>query len=149
MKHIWSVLCQRSSIDERSKLLSLFNCVEEIKLEINKRSIAEISMPISIPSEFQLVSFWTEEKKKRNSLDIKIDLLGPRGDILRTNQNKIDFPGESAKCRSIVDIKGLLIAGEGRYIIKVSQKTKKEYQVVAELPIDVNIVYKVDSSGKN
>ena len=36
MKHIWSILCQNSSIDDKTKLLSIFSCIEELGVTIDK-----------------------------------------------------------------------------------------------------------------
>ena len=57
MKHVWSIICQQSSIDFENNLLSLYGCIEELNLVVDKDKILQNEKMI-IPAKFQLVSFW-------------------------------------------------------------------------------------------
>lgn len=144
MKHIWSIICQHSSIDAENNLLSLFNCVEEMNLIVDRDKISEPEK-IVIPAEFQLVSFWTiEDSSKDNKLEIKGELVDPDNKVLNTFNNNFVVKSGVARFRNRTNIQGLPITKEGRYYVKVWQKDDKEkFVLVAELPIDIKISYQI------
>lgn len=144
MKHIWTVLCQKSSIDIETNLLSLFDCVEELGLVIDKTKAPEGNLVIS--TEFQLVSFWTVENPNQdNVLEIRGELLDPNGKILNKFENKFAIKKGILRFRNRTNIQGLPITETGRYIVRMMQKKedKKEFEIVTELPLDINISYKL------
>jgi len=143
MKHIWSILCQNSSVDDATKLLSIFNCVEELGLTIDKAKSPKDGNLV-LPINFQLISFWTiGEKNKKNVLDVKVEISDPVDELLGTFNKNFDIPEGAPRFRSITNINGLKITKEGRYIVKVSQKEadEKKFKIVSELPIDIKITY--------
>jgi len=144
MKHVWSIICQKSSIDFESNLLSLFNCLEEMSLVIDRDKISE-GERIIIPAEFQLVSFWTVEDSSRdNDLEIKGELVDPAGEILNTFTNRFVIKSGTLRFRNRTNIQGLPVTKEGRYYIKVWQKdSQNNFELVSELPIDVKINYQI------
>jgi hypothetical protein len=144
MKHIWTVLCQKSSIDNETNLLSLFNCVEELSLIIDKTKAPRGNLVI--PIEFQLVSFWTvENSNKDNTLEMKGELIDSNGKILNKFENKFNIKKGISRFRNRTNFQGLPITEAGRYIIKMMQKNedKKEFEIVTELPLDIKISYKL------
>ncbi len=54
MKHIWTVLCQNSSVDSSTNLLSIFNCLDELTVEIDRSKAPKIDELI-IPFVAQLI----------------------------------------------------------------------------------------------
>ena len=150
MKHIWSILCQKSSIDVETNLLSLFECVEELSLVINQDKVSKTNKQI-VPLQFQIVSFWTiEDTKEDDILEVKISLLDPDKKLLSNFENKFNIKKGILRFRNRINIKGLPITQEGRYIFKISQRTKdeKEYKEIAELPLDIKITYKLSNINK-
>lgn len=152
MKHIWSILCQKSSVDKESNLISLFDCVEEISLVIDQTKAPKDDKLI-VPIEFQLVSFWVFEKinkTKDNVLEMKIELLDPDKKLLGRFENKFKVKKGSTRFRSRISIKGLRITKNGRYTFKVRGKGEGEkgHKVVAELPLDLNLSYKFPKFNK-
>lgn len=152
MKHVWSILCQESSIDSESNLLSLFKCVEEISLVLNSTEVPKDKKHI-VPLKFQLVSFWTTENTDVNKdkvLEIKLDFLDPDKKVLSHFEKKINVKKGSLRFRNRININGLPITKEGRYVFNVLKKksNKKDHELVAKLPIDVKIDYKLDFNKK-
>jgi len=146
MKHVWTVLSQKSSIDRISNLLSIFNCIEELSLVVDKRNGSDNSLVI--PAEFQVISFWmVENPNKDNTLEVRGELLDPGGKILNKFGDKFEIKTGILRFKNITSIQGLPITDPGRYIIKLTQKkeNENEFETIAELPIDVKISYK--SSG--
>lgn len=145
MKHIWSILCQNSSIDNESNLLSLFNCIEEISLEVDAAK-APKDNKIILPAEFQLVSFWIiDNEKEGNLLDLKVELIDPDKTILNQFGNIFPLKKGSLRFRNRINIQGLPITKAGRYTFKIYKKEqdKKDYEEISELPLDVKINYKM------
>lgn len=150
MKHIWSIICQRSSIDFETNSLSLFNCVEEINVVIDKTKLAQ-NDKIVIPVEFQLVSFWSvKDAEKDNNLKIKGELVDSKNKVLNSFENSFNIKKGIKRFRNRTNIKGLTLTEAGRYYIKVWQWTEKvgKFEVVAELPLDVKLSYQLLPDNK-
>ena len=150
MKHIWTVVCENSSVDKETNLLSLFNCVEQITLTSNKGHLLS-KEGIIINVNFQLISFWTiKDKNKDNELDIKLEIIAPNGNSLFSYDNHFKINKGNVKFRNIIKISTLKIIGEGRYIIKMMCKKNKtgNFEIVSESPLDVKILYKLPNLSK-
>jgi len=137
MKNIWSVLCQSSSIDYENKLVSLFDCIEEIRLEVNKID----KEGIILPANFQLIMAWSTEDKDKG-LDLKIELVDPKGKALKEFVNTYGIEQGSKRLRIRLLINGMPITEEGRYIYRISHMQGSKYLVDSELPLDVRCVGK-------
>lgn len=149
MKHIWSVLCQKSSIDFETNLLSLFDCIEELSLKIDKNK-APKGDKLVIPIEFQLVSFWViEDSSKDNILDIKVELLDPDRKSLNHFESNFSIKKGVSRFRNRANIQGLSVTKSGRYSFNVMQKKEgeKDYKIVSEIPIDIKITFKAQEEG--
>jgi len=144
MKHIWTVLCQKSSIDFETNLLSLFNCVEQLDLEIDKSK--QLIENLVLPIELSLISFWIiEDSNQDNNLEMKYQLTDPNKKILNQFNYKFEIKKGSLRFRNRIHIQGLNISVPGRYTINIMQKKDGgigEFVEVLNLPLDVNITYK-------
>ena len=62
VEHIWTVLCKTTAIDQQTNNISLFNVVEELRIEVetHDRHAAHptLSKDLVIPAEMALVSLW-------------------------------------------------------------------------------------------
>lgn len=149
MKHIWSVLCQKSSIDLESNQLSLFNCLEEISLSLD--SADALKNNLVVPIEFQLVSYWSREKAD-SELDLRAEgeLIDASGKVINSFKNSFPIKQGILRFRNRTNIQGLQITGPGRYYLRLYKLIDSKRELVAELPLDVKISYKVmDIPKKN
>ncbi|OIO06652.1 hypothetical protein AUJ26_00080 [Candidatus Falkowbacteria bacterium CG1_02_37_21] len=143
MKNIWSIICEKSSIDAQTNLLSLFNCVEEIQLTIDKDKMPK-SDKLVIPFNLQIISFWIiKDSSKDNLTEIKIDLVDPKGKILNEFLVTLKAGKGEKRLRSITNIQGIQITEGGRYYYKVLQKKGAKFEVASETPLDINLSYKI------
>ncbi len=143
MKNIWSIICEKSSVDSQTNLLSLFSCIEEVKLEIDKTKMPK-GDKIVIPASFQLVSFWAiEDPAKENSTEMKVDFVDPKGKILNEFKNVLKAKKGIKRMRNITNIQGVPITESGRYYYRVLQKKRNKFEVVSELPLDIDVSYKI------
>lgn len=144
MKHIWTVLCQNTSIDVESNLLSLFNCVEEMALSIDKTKVGDGKLVV--PVKLQLVSFWTiNGSNQAHVLNVEGELIDPKGQILNKFNNIFNIKKEVKRFRNRTNIDGLPVTEPGEYTFRIKYKPENEskYQVVAEIPLNINISYKL------
>lgn len=143
MKNIWSIICEKSSIDAQTNLISLFNCVEEIQLTIDKEKMPK-SDKLVIPFSLQLISFWTiEDSSKDNLAEIKIDLVDPSGKILNEFPVILKAKKGEKRLRSITNMQGIQITEGGRYYYKILQKRGAKFEVASETPLEINLSYKI------
>ncbi len=142
MKHVWSIICEKSSIDFESNLLSMFNCVEEVKVVIDKTKMPKNDKLI-IPVNFQIVSFWSvEDSNKENFVEVKGELIAPGGAVLIEFKNNLKSGKKIKRFRSRTNIQKMPVTESGRYYFKILQKKGNKFKIVAELPLDVTLSYK-------
>ncbi len=144
MNHIWTVLCQRSAIDFENNLVSIFNCVEELGIVMDKKNVS--APALVIPVELQLVSFWTvKDATRENKLEFKGELVDPSGKTIKEFTNDFTVAKDILRFRNRTNIQGFPVTVPGRYYFRMSQREEKkdDFVVVAELPLDVNISYKL------
>ena len=149
MNHIWTVLCQRSSIDYEDNLVSLFSCLEELAVVLDSQLAS--SGKAVVPAQMQLVSFWTADNiSQENKLEIKGELIDPQGNILNSYQNNFTIKAGVERFRNRTNIQGLPLTVPGRYFFRLWQKSndEQEMKIVADLPLDVKISYKLLDSKK-
>ncbi len=150
MKHVWTILCQDSSIDIETNLLSLFNCLEELNLVLDKTKILE-NNTLVIPVDLQMVNFWLiQNPAQDNILEIKVELIDPDSKSINQFENKFNVKKGILRFRNRTKIQGLPVTKEGRYIFRVMQRDEKskEYIIVSELPLDIKISYKLETTQK-
>ncbi len=141
IKHIWSVLCQKSSVDQQSNNVSLFDVFEALEAGIN--SDANIKAPdnpeFNIPIQYQIVSLWTITDAKKNEGEIRITLIYPNGKEKILVQNDLKFPPGKRRIRSINQIQGLPVNKNGDYHFIIELKQEEKFQKVADLPLEVKL----------
>ncbi len=148
MKHIWSVICEKSAIDFETNLLSMFNCIEEINTIIDKTKLVE-NEKLFIPVNFQIISFWLIENfNQDNSIEVKGELIDPQGKTLNEFRNTLRAKKGVKHLRNRTNIQGLPVTETGRYYFRISQKKDNKFVSVTELPLDVNLSYKLLSNQK-
>ena len=144
MKHIWTVLCQKSTIDVDSNQLSLFNCMEELSIVIDKTEA--VGKNLAIPIEFQLVSYFTaDDTSLAHLINLRIEIMDPSGKALNVFENSHQIKQGVARFRSRANISGMPVTDSGRYFFKIFQKTDSagEFELISELPLDVKLSYKI------
>lgn len=142
MKHIWSIICEDSSIDFEKNSLSMFNCVEEIKLIVNQEDLKNKNdKKIVIPVKFQIISFWIiDDFNKDNNLDIKIELVDSNKKVISNFENTIKTKKGTKRFRNRTNVNGLPITSNGRYYFNIYQKENNKFKLVSELPLDVEML---------
>lgn len=141
IKHIWSVLCQKSSVDQQSNNVSLFDVFEALEVGINPAANIKTSNnpELNIPIQYQIVSLWTIADAKNNGGEVRITLISPDGEEKILVNSELKFPTGKRRMRSINQIQGLPVNKSGDYHFVVELKQEKEFQKVADLPLEVKL----------
>lgn len=144
MKNIWSIICSRAVVDSNTNSLSLFDCVEEAT--VGFPNIEEMNKPKkAIPASFTVVSLWiNEDSSKEKKFNQLIEIYDPSNKKLKDFFHDPRFEKNKKRLRTLVQINGMEITGEGQYTIIIKYKESGEkYLVAAELPLDIKFVLNI------
>jgi len=125
IKHIWSVLCQRSVVDSQSNNVSLIDVFEQLQVGISPfdSSDTSVSEGISIPVQYELVNFWSKTNEVvEEKGSIRIVLLDPKGKEIKRMDKDLIIPQTNRRMREINKIQGISLKGNGIYNFVVSIK---------------------------
>lgn len=144
IKHIWSILCRESIINNDDNVISLLGVLEELSSTLTLTTMGpKPPRPekINIPFNFEIVNYWTKESSEEIKMQIKTATVDPDGKELNSIVNESIFPKGVKKLRSRLKVQGLAVTKNGEYIFRINIKTDKEkdYKLVAELPLSVKI----------
>jgi len=132
IKHIWSILCDSSSIDGESNKVSLFNVLESLTVYGNPEQV------YGIPIKFEVITLWERTGETPVEGVMRLMQIKPDGESSNPLEVKIDL-SKSHFHRTRISIQGLPLAGPGRYVYQVESKEEEaDWQKVAELPILIN-----------
>ncbi|MCF7795284.1 hypothetical protein K9M50_02920 [Patescibacteria group bacterium] len=144
MKHVWTILCEKSIIDSQTNLLSLLNCVEEINLAMKESKFQENNNRL-IPVNLELISLWSiDDYTKENINEIKIELKNPQNIIIGNENLLLKAKKGKKRLRNKININEIPVNKEGRYIFKILQKRNNKYITVSEIPLDITILFSKD-----
>lgn len=150
IRHIWSVLCKESIINQDDNVISLIGVLEEVNSVITPlKPLAKKIEKLSIPFNYELVSYWTKETEKEVEMDVKVEVIDPSSKKIAETINKSIFPENSKKLRTRFKIQGIPITVNGRYTFRVSIKKtdEKDYKNEAEIPLDVK--FRIEDSQRS
>ena len=148
MKHIWSILCTRSIIDNETNNISLIDTLEKININIHPKqkgvgSIKDALEPITIRGQFEIVSLFkrsntAEELEKAQQL---IEFYGPDDKKIEEFVKAVEISKQFQRMRVRFRIQKLTFfkAGEYKFVVKLKEEGQIKYQTVAELPLEVGI----------
>lgn len=141
IKHIWSVLCQKSVVDSESNNVSLFDVLEQLQIDIasNIPNNVSNSKNIILPIQYELINFWSKTGNGEEKADVKIILKDTTGKEVKKIEKVLTIPEKNRRMREINKIQGLPISGNGNYkfIVSIKNSNDDNYKDVAEIPLEV------------
>lgn len=153
IKHVWSILCGSSVIDQQTNNLSIHNVLEQLDLTLTvpkntglEKEKVGINQPVAIPFPFQLISlFRRTNPNKVPNINVEIELFDPIGLSLQKIEFKIDFPADKSRMRSIISSPSIIVTNTGLYMFKIRIKDADQdiFQEVAEIPIEIHVNKKI------
>lgn len=145
VKHIWSVLCKESIVNQEDNLISLIGVLEELNSVMTPVDNSyKKEGKLVIPFNFELVTYLIREDSRETKIDIKIEIIDPNSKKLSEVINSATFPESTKRLRARLKIQGLPVSINGKYIFRVFLKDQKDstYKNVSELPLEVK--YKIE-----
>lgn len=140
IKHIWSVLCEESLINQDNNSLTLSKIIEGI--EIKLKAVKPEGQKIVLPLNFEIVTMLatTKEEKDKN-IEIQVIYSNPSMKEIGKSVSPIVIPAGKTTMRNRLKMSGLPIQGAGQYVFLVSikEESDKASKKVAELPLLVSI----------
>jgi hypothetical protein len=147
IRHIWSVLCSKGSVDQQTNAVSLFEVIEELQLRI----APDAEFPMVAPLPVLLVSYWSRvDREVPLQGEQRLRLISPGGEELGSFVGDIDL--ESAgRSRSFARFPGNRLGGAGRHEWEVAWRIKGEedWNVAASIPFDLTVSYEDEDKGGN
>ena len=137
MRHVWSVLCSKTSIDRASNNVSLFEVLESIQLQTPNA----LTFPANIPFEATFITLWARQDPTQPlRAQMQVRLLAPDGNELGEFHANIDLE-TAPRSRQLTALRGLRISGNGNHDFEVSWRhtDAERWQVVARVPLEVSV----------
>jgi hypothetical protein len=137
IRHIWSVLCSKASIDRQTNNVSLFEVLESVQFATDR----EVQFPANLPFTGTIVSLWARQDPNTPVAgQMRVRLLSPTGDELLNHPAVIELQGAS-RTRNLVNLNGIRIAGNGWHEFEISWRLTDDdlWHQVASLPLDFTL----------
>ena len=141
IRHIWSVICKESIINQDNNALSLMNIFEGFEI-VMKKDVPK-NPEIIIPVEYEIVSMLRKDSKnEEKGVYLKASLFDPSGkEIIKSIEASITMPKDKFNFRHRIKSFGFKITTQGEYkvVIELKQGEKQNFEKVAELSINITI----------
>jgi len=138
LKHRWTLLCERFSIDQRSNNVTLFGIIDE--LHVPKSAVSE-AMAAGKPAAAQIQSVLVVQTERSDvgvpeKGVIECRLFDAEGQELGSSRADVSLE-RGRRARSAFNINVLPVTNEGIYLYRVFHVVEGESQQVDELPLRV------------
>ena len=144
IRHIWTVLCQRSLIDIDSNNISLIDVIEQISMSAptpsEQQSKGQIQVG-TVPFNFEVVSLWSRAEESQPALgQCRVTLLSPSGPLGEANHVPVDLR-KYERTRIRQRFGGLSVSKAGQYFFRVEYRDdgETEWCEVGAIPFKVII----------
>ena len=131
IQHVWSVICQSTSIDTDTNRISMFNVLESLTI------FSQADEPVTLPISFEIFSLLTRSEPDQPSKGrLRVYYRHPSGEATSPFEVSIDL-SHAIYFRSRVRSQGLALTSPGRYLflVEVQDEGDDAWRIVAELPL--------------
>jgi hypothetical protein len=142
IKHIWTVICRESKIDDTTNNISIIDAYENVQFSVDTQDEGyKKGLPIGVPFNFEIVSlFFRDQKGNTDELDESVLALDPHGKRLGEFESKVQFKKEHDRIRNIMKLDTIVLTTSGTYLFQVftkrpGEKDKKEQ--ITTIPINI------------
>lgn len=143
IKHIWSVLCKESVINQDDNNISIHGVFEELTVFLAPiKETGKLSEKFGIPVNYEIVSMWQRNKDIESAkADIEYILVDSENKELLKSTQVIEIPKTSRRHRSRMKITGMPLTKSGDYTfkVKIKEEGSDTFHLVSELPLEVKI----------
>ncbi|MDB5178966.1 MAG: hypothetical protein JWN01_909 [Patescibacteria group bacterium] len=141
IRHIWTVITQKSSIDQETNNLTLGEVLEELQVGFTGE-VKDLTEAVVIPMNFEVVSMFTQTaSKKAQGGTVQINILDPHKKELGNTEQRIEIPANSRRLRSRIRATGFPFTKVGDYTFEIRFKADvdEDFQLVANIPVGVTL----------
>ena len=145
IKVVWTVLCSQSVIDQTTNNISLFQVLEEVQLDIKKKTDKEKQL-IQIPFAFQWVTLWENMRDKKSTSSVKDIVVSPTGKtVFESKEYEINLLARK-RHRFIRTFAGLPLEESGRYEFRTQLRAKEENVWTDAASVPLQVVIRVEAT---
>ena len=141
LKHLWTILCSNSSIDQKTNNLSIFNIIEQIEVESKDKKSIDAEGKKAVGINLELISMWHRKIGTKSEYEERVDFVDPKGETLNFKEVPFKFPDNIDGFRMNFKIDLLIFNKIGEYKFKVSvrESGKKDFTEVFDLPLKITV----------
>jgi len=143
IKHIWSVLCKESVVNQDDNNISIHGVLEELSVFLSPaKETGKLPEKFSIPMNYEIVSMWQRNKEvELAKAEIEYIFVDSENKELLKSTQMIEIPKNSRRHRSRMKIVGMPLtkAGDYTFQVKIKEEGSDAFRLVAELPLEVKI----------
>jgi hypothetical protein len=140
LKHIWTVLCQKSVIDQESNNISLYDVVEKVSVEAE---VAKEMKEFSFPLSFEIVSLWAKVGNEKYTGKYRVEAHAPNGNLIgQPIINEVTVPADIRRVRTRLKVNGIVLSESGDYSIEIFYIEGKIEKKVTSVPLEVELKLK-------
>lgn len=147
VKHVWSVICSKSSIDKTTNNVSLFEVLEQIQFKVQGPNVMEAKKKaaeshIVAPFSFEIVSLWYRESvTDGKDVDVKLIVSDPKGTPLQEHSHRFSFGEDKKRVRVDLKINGFPVTRSGIYHMMMFRRVagEAEFDEPIEIPLQVDV----------
>jgi hypothetical protein len=141
-KHIWSLVCRDTKVDDVSNNLSITDVLEDVQFDIKTDSKGyKPGKPIATELQLHLVSvFYRDKPGNQEQLSTTAVVLDPQGTKLGEFNADITFQKKNRRMRSIMRFESIVLTTTGTYMFQVYINENDKRRNVTTIPLDVQLV---------
>lgn len=149
LKHVWSVICGKSSIDKETNNVSLFDVLEQLSFAASGQDIEQVKETarkdhVVVPFNFEVTSLWERSDVGVDlTVETEITVVDPNNKRLQSFSNTLTFPVGKRRMRVANRISGMPVTESGIYHVVVALKEKEgeNYKPYAEIPLEIAVTF--------
>ena len=135
-RHVWTVLCSNTSIDNQTNNISLFEVVEGLSLPGEAPADRDIALPVKLV----LVTLWARSNPEvPEGGNGRFRFVAPDSRMLQTGEHELQLQGEYIRSRNLSRLEVIPLHGPGFYEYTIEYRTPNEadWVEVKRVPLEV------------
>lgn len=139
LRHVWSVICSKSVIDNDSNNISLFDVIEEVRIELRKEVTPDITSHGAISFNFEWVTLWARaEFGKPTKGQVRDCVLDPSGKVIGEREYEVDLSKhERFRIRRMLQNPLFQVSGQYQFCTQVKGEKQGIWNDVSSVPLTV------------
>jgi len=139
VRNIWAMLSRSSAIDSETKVLSIFDVLEEITITSDvKVEGKETGKGNLLKFPFEINAMWErDDVSSDTSWNVRISIADPNGSEIGKAIFPLKFGPKKRRLRTRTKLPGILFSGYGTYTFGIFIEGKHRSVLAQEIPLTV------------